>query len=65
MTAPTMERSLAPASDVGKAIVSRVIGSGLGSVDQEDLDQQMRHRVRVTTDRVDVLVGELQCLVAQ
>jgi hypothetical protein len=61
-----MDRSLAPGLDVGKTIVAGVIGSA-SSVGPllEDLDQQVRHRVRVAADRIDLFVRQFQRFVVQ
>jgi hypothetical protein len=59
-----MDGSLAPSSDVGKLNMldwrsaSRIVG-------EENLDQQLGHRVRMLSDRVKLRVSQFCCLVAE
>jgi hypothetical protein len=67
MTALAMDRSVDPAERVRKAIEAVATGSA-SAVDllaQEDFDQRVSHRGGVASKRVDVLVGQLACLVAE
>ena len=56
MTAPAMDRSVAPSSGVFKAIVDVAIRSASAVVLllQEHFDQRVRHRVDVAPNRIDV-----------
>jgi hypothetical protein len=67
MTALAMDRSVDPAERVRKAIEAVATGSA-PAVDlllQEDVDQRVGHCVGVASKRVDVLVGQFPCVVAE
>lgn len=62
-----MDRSVVPSSGVDKTIIGAAIAS-VSAVDllmQEELDHRVRHGLCVTTNRVDVLVGQLPRLVTE
>ena len=67
MTAPAIDCSVILSSGAFKAIVEAGIGSlALGVLlVQEDLDQRVGHGLRVAANRIDIVVGQADGLVAQ
>jgi hypothetical protein len=66
MTAPTMDRRVACAPAPFKAIVGVGMRSALGAgrLMQEDVDQGVRHCVSVSADRVEIVFGKAEGVVA-
>src|SRR5688572_19242039 len=67
MTAPAMDRSVAPLSGDDKSIVEGTVRltCAIDRLLHEDLDQRVSHRVRMRANRFDLVVRQVQRPIAE